>query len=74
VPQLLQQLYGLKASEARLAAALLDGQTLESYAARAGLSVQTARSYLKGVFEATGTHRQSELVLLLAQGPLELLG
>lgn len=73
-PRLVQKLYGLKQSEARLAAALLAGQTLESYAARSGLSVQTARSYLKEVFAATGTHRQSELVLLLAQGPLRLLG
>lgn len=73
-PRLLQQLYGMTASEAQLAAALLAGQTLEAYAAQAGLSVETARSYLKGVFEATGTHRQSELVLLLAQGPLKLLG
>jgi len=43
-------------------------------AAQSGLSVQTARSYLKGVFEAIGTHRQSEMLLLLAQEPLKLLG
>ncbi|MFO1071421.1 MAG: hypothetical protein U1E17_01690 [Geminicoccaceae bacterium] len=68
-PQLLRELYGLTPAEARLAVALLDGRTLEEHAAAAGITRETARGYLKRVFAATGTRRQSELVLLLGRGP-----
>jgi DNA-binding CsgD family transcriptional regulator len=46
---------------------LSSGDTLEAAAAKCQISYQTARNQLKAVFAKTGTHRQSELVSLLAR-------
>jgi DNA-binding CsgD family transcriptional regulator len=46
---------------------LLHGERLEDYAARAGISMNTARTHLKSIFAKTETTRQAELVRLLAQ-------
>lgn len=54
--------YALTHSEARLARLVVRGTALRDAAAQAGLSYQTARSYLKSIFEKTGTSRQAELV------------
>jgi DNA-binding CsgD family transcriptional regulator len=55
--------FGLSPAEARLAALLFAGASLQSCAKALGIKYETARSYLKSVFQKTGTHRQAELVL-----------
>lgn len=65
-PGRLQQLFGLTLAEARLAQALAQGMTLKGYAAGCGITDGTARQQLKSVFAKTDTHRQAELVALLA--------
>ena len=63
----LRMLFGLTAAEARLAAALGSGRSLEESADGLCISKQTARSQLKHVFSKTDTKRQGELVALLAR-------
>jgi DNA-binding CsgD family transcriptional regulator len=58
--------FGLSTAEARLASALVAGRTLAEYADRTGHSLTTVRNQLAAVFDKTATHRQSELVLLIA--------
>ena len=70
IPAFLVQLYRLTPAEARLAAALTNGETLAAYAERAGITLETARSYLKAVFTKTGTQRQSQLVGALSSDPV----
>jgi len=65
---LLTQCYGLSPTEAKLAAALLRGQTPGDYAQTRGISNNTVKTQLKQVLAKTGTHRQSELMQLLATG------
>ncbi|MGZ8158246.1 MAG: helix-turn-helix transcriptional regulator [Methylobacter sp.] len=65
---LLTQCYGLSPAEAKLAAALLRGQAPGDYAQTRGISNNTVKTQLKQVLAKTGTHRQSELMQLLATG------
>jgi DNA-binding CsgD family transcriptional regulator len=53
-------------AEARLAAALAHGSTIEEAAGTLSISCETARHQLKTVFLKTNTHRQSQLAALLA--------
>jgi DNA-binding CsgD family transcriptional regulator len=62
---LLTQCYELSPSEAKLATALLRGQTPNDYAQQRGISNNTVKTQLKQVLAKTGTHRQSELLQLL---------
>lgn len=62
---LLTQCYDFSPSEAKLATALLRGQTPNDYAQRRGISNNTVKTQLKQVLAKTGTHRQSELMQLL---------
>lgn len=57
---------GLSAAESRLVSALLAGRTLAGYARDTRHSRNTVRNQLGVVFEKTGTHRQPELVALIA--------
>ena len=57
---------GLTAAERRLVGHLCRGRPLEDAAAAAEVTISTARTYLKRIFAKTGTHRQSELIALLA--------
>src|SRR5262249_58164983 len=66
-------LYGLTAAEARLAAALAAGQSLQDYATASGIARCTARWQLQQVLAKTDTHRQSDLVRLILAGPVGLL-
>lgn len=59
--------FGLTASEARLAARIAAGTELREAAAGLGITYDTARVQLRAVFQKTGTHRQGELVALLAR-------
>jgi DNA-binding CsgD family transcriptional regulator len=70
---LLTDLFGLLPSEARLAAALGDGDRLTEAADRLGLTIETARNYSKKIFAKTGTRGQADLVrLILSNGLAEL--
>lgn len=55
------------AAEARLAKALLNGQTLSDFCDQAGISINTARKQLAALFAKTGTNRQAALVAWLLQ-------
>jgi DNA-binding CsgD family transcriptional regulator len=65
--QELQQALGLTGAERKLAALLMRGLSLEHAAARLGVSKNTVRSQLRGLFDRTGARRQAELVSLLFQ-------
>jgi DNA-binding CsgD family transcriptional regulator len=67
-PELLSRLYGLTAAEARLATLLVAGQKLADAADRLGVTVQTARTQLKRIFQKTDVRGQSELIRLLVRG------
>jgi DNA-binding NarL/FixJ family response regulator len=61
-PKLLRSMFGLTIAESRLAATLAEGLTLEAAATECGVTVSSARTYLKSVFSKLGVSRQSELV------------
>ncbi|UZR27144.1 helix-turn-helix transcriptional regulator [Methylococcus mesophilus] len=67
--QLLRLLFGLSPAEARLAGALVRGLSPGEYAADSGLSLSTARTQVRRLFEKTHTRRLAELVKLLASLP-----
>jgi DNA-binding CsgD family transcriptional regulator/PAS domain-containing protein len=67
-PDVLEDLRGmfdLTPAEARIAAALAAGRSLQQAAEANGIQISTARSYLEATFRKTGTHRQGELIALL---------
>jgi DNA-binding CsgD family transcriptional regulator/PAS domain-containing protein len=57
--------FGFTAAEFRLASLLLHGFALDEAAERLAISKNTVRSQLRGLFDKTGTRRQSALVALL---------
>ena len=59
------RLLGLTAAEARLAGALAQGISLAEYAARAGITENTARWTLKQALAKTGTEKQGALIALV---------
>jgi len=63
---LLQEVFSLTPSEARLAALITDGLSTEAAAARLSIKRETVRNQLKPIFAKTGTRRQPELVALLS--------
>ncbi|QZN98656.1 helix-turn-helix transcriptional regulator [Chenggangzhangella methanolivorans] len=67
---LLGGLFDLTAAEAKVAAALIEGLTLQEIAARHSLSVSTIRNQVAAVFAKTGVSRQSEFVLLCGGSPI----
>lgn len=62
---LMRRVYGFTPTEARLTSALLAGNSLRVAAEQSGMTYQTARWYLKVLFQKTGTSRQAELVAVL---------
>ena len=63
----LRAIFGLTAREAELAAQLAVGTPLDLAAEGLRISRAHARQRLKVIFQKTDTHRQGELVALLAQ-------
>lgn len=63
--QSLEQLFGLTPSEAVVAVAISNGQSLEAIAQQRGVSLGTVRNQLKAIFHKTQTDKQSHLVSLL---------
>lgn len=62
----IQALYLLSATEARVAQSITRGNTVEQIAALFGVGRETVRSQLKAVLSKTRTTRQAELAALLA--------
>lgn len=67
----LRDWFGLTHAEARLAAVLGEGGTIEEYCQLRAVSTNAARFLLKGIFAKTGVSRQAELVQLIARSPLQ---
>ena len=65
-PDSLRDLFALTPAEARLAAALADGQGLVEAARSLGITRSTAKTQLRAIFAKTGVHRQTQLVALLS--------
>ncbi len=61
----LHDLFHLTPAEARLALALLAGDTVREAAERLSISVNTASVHLARIFDKTGVNRQSALIRLL---------
>lgn len=59
-------LLGLTAAEARVAAVLAEGAGLVEAARRIGIAHNTAKAHLQSIFAKTGVNRQAQLVALLA--------
>ncbi len=69
--ELLREWYSLTPAEARLAAMLAEGDSLDHFADLRGITRNTARFLLRGVFAKTGTTRQGQLVAQLPDLPLD---
>ena len=63
----LAKAFGLTPAEAKLAHLLAKARSPEEAAGELGIARVTARNQLRAVFAKTGTHRQAELVALLAK-------
>lgn len=63
---LLSGLFDLTPAEARVARGLVCGGTTRSVAENLGIGYETVRNHLKTVLAKTGTHRQADLIALLA--------
>jgi DNA-binding CsgD family transcriptional regulator len=61
----IRQLYGLTPAEASVAVLLAQGQHLDEAAEVLKITVNTARTHLKRIFDKTNTERQTDLVRLL---------
>lgn len=68
--QPLAQVFALTPVETRLVRELVLGRNVQEAALNLHLKVDTARTYLKQIFQKTNTHRQLELVQLMQNGSL----
>jgi DNA-binding CsgD family transcriptional regulator/PAS domain-containing protein len=59
--------FGLTPAEARLAVRFLAEESLEAATEGLGISIDTARNQLKGVYQKTGVRRQGEMIALLSR-------
>ncbi len=59
-PDMIADMFNLTSSEARIVCDLVTGKSLETAADRAGVTLSTARTYLKRTFAKTGTSKQAE--------------
>lgn len=66
--QALCRFYELTPAEARLAARLAGAARLDEAAMALGISIHTARTHLKRIFDKTGTDRQADLIRVLCRG------
>lgn len=69
--ELLTGLFDLTASEAKVARGVSEGLSPDEIASALGLTRETVRFYLKGVFAKTGVSRQVDLMALLSGAALQ---
>lgn len=65
----LETFFGLTRAEARVAALLSGGATLEEAASRLSIGITTARTHLSRALDKTGTRRQAGLIRAILRGP-----
>jgi DNA-binding CsgD family transcriptional regulator len=65
----LQELFQFTPSEAKLAVLMMQGRTVSEAAAFLNLTPHSVRTYLKALFQKTGTRRQCELQYVLLTTP-----
>lgn len=65
LPDLIERTYGLTPAETRLVEQLLAGDSVADAAEQLGVTVGTARTRLKRVFQKTDTHSQADLMRLV---------
>lgn len=63
----LRELFGLTRTEATVATLLAQGKSLDEISTQISSGPTTVRSHLKQIFAKTGTHRQAEVVALVAR-------
>jgi DNA-binding CsgD family transcriptional regulator len=68
-PEILQALFDLSPAEARVAAMIAEGSSVDAAAQALSVKPNTIRMQLKAIFSKTGTNRQAELVSLLRLPP-----
>lgn len=68
------RLNGLSPVETRLACCLTMGKTLAETARMMRIKQQTARAYLRQIFQKTGTNRQADLVRMMMSNLLPFFG
>jgi DNA-binding CsgD family transcriptional regulator/PAS domain-containing protein len=67
-PTQLRDFYGMTAAQARLAGLVYSGKTIADAAEELHVSVNTARTHMRGIYAKTGVSSQTELISLLASG------
>ncbi len=70
----LQRLFDLLPFEARLLEKLIGNRSLEEASRELGITKNTARQYLKAVFDKTNTNRQAQLMKLVMSTPVWVHG
>jgi DNA-binding CsgD family transcriptional regulator len=73
-PEQLHDLFGFTAAEARVANALLGGQSVEDIARQGQVRCDTIRAHVKRMLAKTGSRRQSDLQKLLVKALPNLRG
>ncbi len=66
----LYEFYHLTPAEARLAALIVSGYSLQAAASKLHISKNTARTHMKRIYDKTEMHRQVDLVRLVANGAM----
>ncbi|MBP8925517.1 MAG: helix-turn-helix transcriptional regulator [Pseudomonadales bacterium] len=72
-PAVLVGMYGFTPSESRLSALLARGITLTDAADQLGVSINTVKTHLRGIYEKLGTNKQSRVVAQLNQSAARML-
>ncbi len=72
-PGSLVDLFGLTPSEAKIGQAIAQGISLEEAARKSGITVSSARTYLKRIYSKTNTNGQADLVKLILSSAAALV-
>jgi DNA-binding CsgD family transcriptional regulator len=71
--QVLAELYGFTKQEAKVAALIGAGLSVSDLAGKMCVSINTAKTHLRGIYAKTGFNRQSQIVSLVARSSARLL-
>jgi len=63
---LLMNAFGLTRAETALTLAILQGETVEEYCERIGITRNTARTHMRAIFDKLGINKQTELIRMLS--------